>query len=106
MKDDRRFIGRKALEQQKALGLERKLIGLVLEGRGVIRPGYRVVTASGEGVTTSGTFSPSLQKAIALARIPFDAEGGCEVEIRGKLYPARINRPPFVRHGKPCEGVL
>lgn len=106
MKDERSFIGRKALEQQKKLGLERKLTGLVLEGRGVIRPGYRVVTPAGDGLTTSGTFSPTLQKAIALARLPMAAAGACEVEIRGKLFPARIVRPPFVRQGKPCEGVL
>jgi len=106
MQDERRFIGRKALERQREAGLDRKLIGIVLEGRGVLRPGYRVETAAGEGVTTSGTFSPTLQKAIALARVPFDAAGDCAVEIRGKLYPARIVRPPFVRHGAVCEGIL
>jgi aminomethyltransferase len=106
MQDERRFIGRKALEQQREAGLERKLIGLVLEGRGVLRPGYRVETAAGEGLTTSGTFSPTLQKAIALARVPYDAQGECAVEIRGKLYPARIVRPPFVRHGQVCDGIL
>ena len=105
MQNDRDFIGRAALEKQKADGLQRKLIGLVLEGRGVLRPGQKVVTAEGEGVTTSGSFSPSLQKAIALARIPFAASGECEVEIRGKRLPARIVRPPFVRNGKPCEGM-
>ena len=106
MKDERRFIGRKALEQQKEIGIGRKLTGLVLEGRGVIRPGYKVVTEAGEGITTSGTFSPTLQKAIALARVPMGAEGRCEVEIRGKLFPAKIVKPPFVRHGKACEGIL
>ena len=106
MQDERRFVGRKALEQQREAGLERKLIGLVLEGRGVLRPGYRVETAAGEGVTTSGTFSPTLQKAIALARVPYDAQGACTVEIRGKAYPARIVRPPFARHGRVCDGIL
>ena len=106
MQDERRFIGREALEQQRAGGLERKLIGLVLDGRGVLRPGYRVVTAAGDGLTTSGTFSPTLQKAIALARVPFDAAGDCQVEIRGKPYDARIVRPPFVRHGAVCDGIL
>ena len=105
MKDEREFIGREALEKQKAEGLQRKLVGLVLEGRGILRPGQKVVTAEGEGNTTSGSFSPSLQKAIALARIPFAASGECEVEIRGKRLPARIVRPPFVRNGKPCEGM-
>jgi aminomethyltransferase len=74
----------------------------VLEGRGVLRPGYKVVTDAGEGLTTSGTFSPTLEKAIALARVPAGAEGECQVEIRGKLFPARLVRPPFARHGKAC----
>lgn len=106
MKDDRRFIGREALEQQVENGLDRKLTGIVLEGRGVLRPGYTVSTRFGEGVTTSGTFSPSLEKAIALARVPIEAEGACEVDIRGKSYPARMVKPPFVRNGKVCEGIL
>jgi aminomethyltransferase len=106
MKDDRDFIGRQALEQQKADGVPSKLVGLVLEGRGMLRPGQPVITSSGEGVTTSGSFSPTLQKAIAFARVPVDAEGDCEVDIRGKHLPARIVRPPFVRNGKACEGIL
>ena len=102
MKDERRFVGREALEQQLENGVARKLSGVVLEGRGVLRPGYKVVTDAGEGLTTSGTFSPTLEKAIALARVPADAEGECQVEIRGKLFPARLVRPPFARHGKAC----
>ena len=102
MKDERRFIGREALEQQLENGVARKLSGVVLEGRGVLRPGYKVVTGAGEGLTTSGTFSPTLEKAIALARVPAGAEGECQVEIRGKLFPARLVRPPFARHGKAC----
>ena len=73
---------------------------------GFTRQHYRVETAAGAGVTTSGTFSPTLQKAIALARVPFDAIGECAVEIRGKSFPARIVRPPFVRHGQVCDGIL
>jgi aminomethyltransferase len=106
MKDERRFNGREALERQLENGLSRKLTGVVLEGRGVLRPGYVVVTAAGEGVTTSGTFSPTLERAIALARVPVDAAGSCEVEIRGKRYPARLVKPPFVRHGAVCDGVF
>jgi aminomethyltransferase len=106
MKDEREFIGRSALEKQKSAGLRKKVLGLVLEGRGVMRPGQRVLTDAGEGITTSGGFSPTLQKAIALARIPFDAVERCEVEIRGKLLPARIVRPPFVRNGIACDGIL
>ena len=105
MQDERDFIGRPALERQRAEGLRRKLVGLVLEGRGVLRPGQPVATAAGEGVTTSGSFSPTLQKAIALARVPVAAEGECSVTVRGKGLPARIVRPPFVRHGKACAGI-
>jgi aminomethyltransferase len=106
MKDEREFIGRPALEEQKAQGIPGKLVGLVLEGRGVLRPDQKVITLAGEGITTSGGFSPTLQKAIAFARVPTGAIDSCEVEIRGKLLPARIVKPPFVRNGKACEGIL
>jgi len=106
MKDDREFIGREALERQRAEGLQRKLVGLVLEGRGVLRPGQAVATDAGDGLTTSGSFSPTLQRAIAFARLPIEAAGNCEVDIRGKHLPARIVRLPFVRNGKACEGIL
>lgn len=106
MKDDRDFIGRPALERQKSEGVAQRLTGLVLEERGVLRPGQTVLTEQGEGQVTSGTFSPTLQKAIALARIPVEVTGDCQVEIRGKQLAARIVRPPFVRDGEPCEGIL
>jgi len=106
MKDDRDFIGRSALVRQKQEGVPQKLVGLVLEERGVLRPGQTVVTAAGEGVTTSGSFSPTLQKAIALARVPARAGEDCEVEIRGKYLKARVVQPPFVRKGKACEGIV
>jgi len=106
MKDDRDFIGRTSLEQQKLEGVPQKLVGLVLEDRGVLRPGQKVVTLAGEGVTTSGGFSPTLQKAIAFARVPAKAGESCEVEIRGKYFRARVVKPPFVRNGGACEGIL
>jgi aminomethyltransferase len=106
MKDERQFIGREALETQKSQGIKYKLTGLVLEGRGVMRPHQKVITSQGEGETTSGGFSPTLQKAIAFARVPATAEGACEVEIRGKPLAARIVKPPFVRNGEACEGIL
>ena len=106
MKDDRDFIGRAALEAQRAAGVPSKLVGLVLEGRGVLRHGQRVVTPGGDGEMTSGTFSPTLQKAIGIARIPADAADRCEVDIRGRLLEARIVRPPFARNGQACEGIL
>ena len=64
------------------------------------------MTQAGEGITTSGGFSPTLQKAIAFARVPTGAIDSCEVEIRGKRLPARIVKPPFVRNGEACEGIL
>ena len=106
MKDDRRFIGREALEKQRTEGVRNKLVGLVLEDRGVLRPGQKVLTDAGPGTTTSGSFSPTLRKAIALARIPVEAAARCEVEIRGKPLAARIVKPPFVRHGQVCEGII
>jgi len=106
MKDNRGFIGREALETQTARGISLRLVGLVLEGRGILRPRQKVLTARGEGETTSGGFAPTLRKAIALARIPAGADDSCEVEIRGKLLPARIVKVPFVRNGVACQGIL
>ena len=77
-----------------------KLTGLVMEGRGVLRHGQKVITGSGGGTITSGVFSPTLGYAIALARLPRGAKGGAEVEIRGKMHPVKIVRPPFVRNGQ------
>lgn len=98
---DREFIGRKALQQQRAQGPAFKMVGLILEERGVLREGQAVWGPAGAGRITSGTFSPTLKKAIALARVPSATDGPCEVEIRGKRLPARIVKYPFVRDGKP-----
>lgn len=98
----RDFIGSAALQTLRNSGPTRKLVGLVLEGRGVLRAHQRVATANGDGETTSGGFSPTLGKAIALARVPANTGDTCEVEVRGKLLPARVVRYPFVRHGKSC----
>ena len=106
LKDDRAFVGKDALLQQKEKGIEHKLVGLVLKDRGVLRPGQSVVTDAGEGLTTSGSFSPTLQKAIAFARIPKNATESCQVDIRGKLLECNIVRPPFARDGSVCEGII
>jgi aminomethyltransferase len=106
MQDQQAFIGREALQAQRAQGVARRFVGLVLEDRGVLRAGQTVVTSAGEGVTTSGGFSPTLQRAIALARIPAGAAGDCTVEVRGRRLRARVVQPPFVRHGQACEGIL
>lgn len=98
---DRQFIGRAALEAERRSGVQRKLVGLVLEERGVLRA-HQVVRISeiGEGEITSGSFSPTLSKSIALARVPIATADRAEVEIRGKWYPVRVVQPTFVRHGK------
>ena len=97
---DRKFVGRAALQTKRSVGVDRKLTGLVLETKGVIRHGQRIVTDAGDGEVTSGIFSPTLGYSIALARLPKAAKGQAEVDIRGKLLPCRIVRPPFVRNGK------
>lgn len=97
----RNFIGRAALERQMREGELPKLVGLVLEERGVLRAHQPVrVEGIGEGEITSGSFSPTLNKSIALARVPAGTGDRAEVEIRGKWYPVRVVKPNFVRHGK------
>lgn len=98
---DHDFIGRAALEAEKAASVTQQLVGLVLEGKGVLRSHMKVQTDKGEGETTSGTYSPTLEKSIALARIPVTSDTHVEVDIRGRLQPARIVKPVFVRNGKP-----
>ncbi len=102
---DRNFIGRIALEKQKAEGNARQMIGLVMDEKGVLRHGQAVFTASGQGEILSGTFSPTLSKAIALARVPAGDNGAVEVDIRGKRHPVRVVKYPFVRNGKPQDGI-
>jgi aminomethyltransferase len=105
---ERDFIGRTVLDQQRNEGVARKLVGLVLEGRGVLRGHQRVMAeGAGEGEITSGSFAPTLSRSIGLARVPSGTESTVAVDIRGKLVAARVVEPPFVRHGKSClpQGV-
>jgi len=98
----RRFIGRDAVEAVRARGSARKLVGLELESRGVLRAGQRVIApGAGEGVVTSGTFSPTLQRSIALARVPAATGGAVQVDVRSRLLDARVVEPPFVRRARP-----
>jgi aminomethyltransferase len=92
----REFIGRRALEDLRRAG-SRDFVGLLLEERGVLRSHQKIVPA---GEVTSGTFSPTLNRSIALARVPKTAAASVQVDIRGKLHAASIVKPPFVRHGK------
>lgn len=97
---ERDFVGREALARQRAAKPAQVQKGLVMEAKGVLRQGQVVVTEHGEGVVTSGSFSPTLGYSIALARLPRTATGDCQVRLRGREAPARIIKPPFVRRGK------
>ncbi|CAM3426483.1 glycine cleavage system aminomethyltransferase GcvT [Parendozoicomonas haliclonae] len=98
---DRDFIGRKALSEIRERKGWDRLVGLVLEGRGVLRHGQKVVVDGiGEGVITSGTFSPTLGHSIAMARVPAGTGDNAKVEMRGKLVDVRVIKPSFVRNGK------
>jgi aminomethyltransferase len=96
----RDFIGRRALNERSPRCV---LLGLVLEERGgVLRAHQAVHCAEGEGSVTSGSFSPTMQTSIALARLPCAVKPGgrAEVAVRDKLLAVRIVKPPFVRHGR------
>ena len=95
---ERDFVGRAAIESQRDQ-CPQQLTGIVLEDKGILRHGQKVVTDAGEGEVTSGTFSPTLERSIGLARIPADATHA-QVDIRGKLKQVKIVQPPFVRRGK------
>jgi aminomethyltransferase len=97
----RDFIGKAALEKQRAAGPARRLAGLMLLERGVLRSHQKVFSGAGEGEVTSGTYSPTLERSIGFARLPAGADGTVEVDIRGRRSPARLVKPPFVRNGKP-----
>ncbi|TLY78523.1 MAG: glycine cleavage system protein T, partial [Gammaproteobacteria bacterium] len=97
----RPFIGREALAAIRSQGSPRKLVGLLLEDRGVLRGHQKVlIPGDGAGEITSGTFSPTLERSIAFARVPAAAADKVQVDIRGKLLNARVVQPPFVRLGK------
>ena len=101
LSDERDFIGKAALVAQKEQGVPDKLVGLVLEQRGILRGHQKVVVEGlGEGEITSGSFSPTLGFSVALARVPAGTGETCAVEMRGKQVAVRVVRPPFVRNGK------
>lgn len=102
MSDERNFIGKQALQAELDRGVQQQMVGLVLLDKGVLRNHLKVVTNDGEGEITSGSFSPTLGKSIALARIPAGITGEVEVEIRNKLLKADVVKIPFVKKGKSC----
>jgi aminomethyltransferase len=99
--EDRDFIGRDAVVKAKAEGTE-KLVGLVMEQKGVLRGGLKVITENGDGVITSGTFSPTLGFSVAMARVPAGTSVGdtVQVEMRKKLVDVKVVKAGFVRNGK------
>jgi aminomethyltransferase len=96
----RDFVGKAAL---LAAHPSRQLAGLVLQDPGgILRSHQQLKSAHGDGEVTSGTYSPTLAKSIALARMPSAVAPGdtVHVDIRGKALAARVVKPPFVRNGK------
>ena len=97
---ERDFIGRSAIEPLRG-NSPQKFVGLLLEGRGVLRAHMKVRFDNGAtGETTSGGFAPTLKNSVAFARVDSKADGACEVEIRGQWVAARVVKPPFARNGK------
>jgi len=98
---ERDFVGRGALEAKRADTGRQRFVGLLLEGKGVLRGHQRIVVEGiGEGEITSGGFSPTIERSIALARVPAGDYERAKVDIRGKLLDVRIVKTPFVRNGK------
>ncbi len=98
---DRDFIGRAALEQQRENTDRQRFVGLLLEDKGVLRNHQKIVVDGvGEGEITSGGFSPTIGRSIALARVPAGDYDRAQVEVRGKLLNVRIVKTPFVRNGQ------
>lgn len=102
LKDESRdFVGKSALVALKNEGIKVRQVGLLLAKGGVLRAGMEVVTDNGNGITTSGVFSPSLNQSIAIARVPADFTGErAKVIMRGKEVEVRVLKLPFVRNGK------
>jgi aminomethyltransferase len=99
--EDRGFIGMGALFSQKQHGVERKMVGLTLLDKGIMRHGQRVIIEGcPDGIITSGSYSPTLEQSIALARVPVETGDRVMVDIRGKLIPAQVGKPRFIKQGK------
>jgi aminomethyltransferase len=99
--ESRDFIGKKAYQLAKLSSESDKQVGVILEGKGVLREGQKLFVDGAEyGTITSGTFSPTLKISIAIARVRHDLGESAKVDIRGNLEPVRIIKLPFVRNGK------
>lgn len=96
--DSRAFVGHHALREQRQQGAKQVLVGLQLEGKGILRTGQTVTCGDGAtGVITSGSFSPMLQRSIAFARLPANAQTPLQVVIRDKAIPASKVKLPFYK---------
>lgn len=98
------FVGREALQKQKAAGLTRKLVGFTVDdGRSIARHGYPVLyEGQPSGTVCSGTMGPSVNVPIGTAYLPLAGtkEGSkFEIEVRGKRVSATVTKPPFYKHG-------
>jgi aminomethyltransferase len=98
---EREFIGRAAVSAVRENKARQRFAGLLLESKGVLRNHQRVVVKDfGEGEITSGGFSPTMGRSIAMARLPAGDYDRAQVDVRGRLLDVRIVKPPFVRNGK------
>jgi aminomethyltransferase len=98
---DRDFIGRSAIEALRNSPDRQRFVGLLLEDKGVLRNHQKVIVDGfGEGEITSGGFSPTIGRSIALARLPAGDYDRAKVDVRGKLLNVRIVNTPFVRNGQ------
>lgn len=103
--EGRDFVGRAALEQQQAEGVSQRMVGVVMDAKGVLRHGQAVSTAAGEGEILSGVYAPTVGKAVGFARVPRGELGDITVHIRKREMPLRTVKRPFVRKGEPREEI-
>lgn len=98
------FIGRAALVAQKEAGVERKLVGFEVEGRGIARQGHEIYDGEAKvGAVTSGTFSPTFEKALGLAYVATghgDLGHRLEIDVRGRRLAAKVVETPFYKRPK------
>ena len=96
---EREFVAKQNLVEIKKLN-KLKLVGVLLNERGILRSGQKIIKDDVEGEVTSGTFSPFMKKSIGLARVPLSIDNNADVLIRNKLLNVKILSLPFVRKGK------
>ena len=100
-KTDTNFIGSNALQQQRLAGITKKMTGVVLTERGILRHGQELIDENGlTGIITSGSFSPSAEVAIGMAIVDKNFGGNVKVKIRKKELLVKCIKLPFVRNGK------